>query len=476
MALVNSNYRESTAVKSWYDYTFRSTYDLELKPQTLGQLIYRYGPGVMSVLNFMHLAESVIPVKSPNITIFEKGAPTRPVKVTIAASADASAGVTVTPATDDDSDDYLRAGFDLVIPKSYTNKDQDVPLRLSYSAPTWTGKPYQSGVEILAGLTDIYCVLGASSFGYGTAGADPMASGTYSYQTNERILKDAAGIEGGIVYQEEYKEIAMADGSKGKWSVALAEMDFRLDDQIDSALLTSVANANTTNLTAAGIGGNTAAIPSFNGLIAEMKSKAQELDWTTAFDIDKFRAVKALLENVGIINKKVDFMVGTDLNASIETSMIDFLKAYSAGHTFYDVVRGVGFVVKEININGVQFYVNELSSFANPNKFGLASYGYRDMGFMFPQGKYSATLDMMGEKQELRIPHLNIGYPSGNGEERKRLYKIEPGVNGLQGMGDIVSNSYDGVKFHSLAHVIPIFTHMHQTILIEKDETEGAGA
>ena len=169
-------------------------------------------------------------------------------------------------------------------------------------------------------------------------------------------------------------------------------------------------------------------------------------------------------------------MVGTDLMANIETSMIDFLKTNSAGHSFYNELNSVGFNVKDITINSVKFYLSELSSFSNPQKLGLSSYGYRNTGFIFPQGEYSATLSMAGENQELRLPHLTLGYPEGNGENRQRIVSVEPGVNGLQGMGGVVSNAYDGVKFHTLAHMIPIFNHMYQTILVQKDTTAGGGA
>jgi hypothetical protein len=252
-------------------------------------------------------------------------------------------------------------------------------------------------------------------------------------------------------------------------------MDFRLDSQIDSALLLGQANSNPA-LVETGIGGNSQAIPSFDGIVPTMKSLAQELTWSNRFDIDKFRAVKVLLENVGVLNTGVDFFVGTDLMSSIESEMIEFLKTNSAGHNFYQTLNSVGFNVKDITIEGLTFYLNKLHSFSNPNKFGLADYGYRDMGFMFSQGEYQATLQNGGEMQELRLPHLTLGYPEGNGENRKRLFKVEPGMNGLQGMGDVISNSYDGVKFHTLAHVIPIFNHMYKTILIEKESGAGAGA
>ena len=127
MGLINENFRESTAVRGWYEHPYVSTYSAQLKPQTLGKLYNRYGRG-LSMTALLALGNNWKPVSSASLTIFESGAPSRPVTVSIGTSADASAGVTVTFATGDNSDDYARAGFDLIIPKEYTNKDYDVPL------------------------------------------------------------------------------------------------------------------------------------------------------------------------------------------------------------------------------------------------------------------------------------------------------------------------------------------------------------
>lgn len=470
MGLINENFRESTAVRGWYEHPYVSTYSAQLKPQTLGKLYNRYGRG-LSMTALLALGNNWKPVSSASLTIFESGAPSRPVTVSIGTSADASAGVTVTFATGDNSDDYARAGFDLIIPKEYTNKDYDVPLLLSYSAPNWTGKPYNDAdgaVQITTALVDVQCFLGASAFGYGTGQPDPMNSGEYSRTTSTRIMKDTTGIEGGLVYQEQWEEIELANGGKGLWTRSIGEMDIRVDDQTDSFIITGRANNNTSNLTAASVAGTTQAIPSANGLIAEMKAASQEIDWTTGFDIDKFRAVKAQLENVGVMSPGVDFFVGTDLRSSIDLNLLDWLKDYSAGHTLYDSMGDVSFGVKTVDIEGITFYIQKLDALSNPNKFGLASYGYRKMGFMFPRGEYKVSVGVdRNSATVMNLPHVTLGYPSNNGEERKRVLKLEPGMNGLTGLGNIVANGYDGVKFYALSQVMPIFVHLHQAILVE---------
>jgi hypothetical protein len=322
----------------------------------------------------------------------------------------------------------------------------------------------------------VYVAVGASAFGYGSAGTDPMSTGTYSRTTSDRIMKDAVGIEGGVLFNEEWKEFATKDGGRGVWTRSIGEMDFRLDDQIDSFLLTGIANGNAA-MTQASIDGETKAIPSADGLLTVMGSLAQELTWdANGFDETKFRAVKVLLENVGVVNKNVDFFVGSDLNASIEAKMIDFLSSNAGGTKYWDEIGKVGFVVNKVVLNGVIFNIAELGGLSNPNKFGLSSYNLKKAGFMFTQGEYAARLEDGGSEQNLRLPHLTLGYPMGNGENRQRIFIAEPGVHGIQGLPNIAVNSYDGIKMHTLAHVIPIWNHMYKTIKVTYDASTELGS
>ena len=69
MALQTAAFRESTANATWYNSTFRSTYDLELMPQTFGEVINRYGEG-LGLCNFLNLAGRTMGVRNATIKIF----------------------------------------------------------------------------------------------------------------------------------------------------------------------------------------------------------------------------------------------------------------------------------------------------------------------------------------------------------------------------------------------------------------------
>ena len=475
MALVNANFRESTLNQSWYDTAFRSTYSLKLMPQTFGEVMNRYGEG-LSFHSFLNLAGRTMGVKSPTITIFEQGAPTRPVKVSISTDSAPINATAITVASDDHSDDYVREGFDIIIPASYTDADYDVPLRLSYNSG-WKGTAYDETVSITTALTTVYVAVGASSFAPGTDQPDPMSSGAYSRTTEQRILKSTIGIEGGALYQQEWKEFELKEGGRGIWTQSIAELDYDLDDQLDSALLTGIKNTNTSQLVGTSVTGTSNAVPSFDGLVQVLKDMGQELTWdATGFNWDKFRAVKALLENVGVVNKKVDFFVGSDLNASIESSALVDLNDAGSLSSYWSKIGEVGFSVKKVTLNGVEFNIAELTSLSNPNKFGLSSYNFKKMGFMFTQGEYKAELLDGGGKVGMRLPHLTLGFPNYNGENRQRIFIMSPGVHGVQGLPNVAVNGYDGYKMYGLMHVVPIWNHMYQAIHVKYDGDAGGGS
>ena len=160
------NYKDSTVTQAAYSNVL-SIYDtIARKPQALAQLIRKYGDGFY-VTNFLNLAERTIDVTTPNLKIIEEGAPERPVTVSIATGA-ADTEHTLTFASSDNSDDYVREGFDLLIPATYTNASITKPLRIRDDSGTWKGRFYDTTTSIDATVTTKEFVLGASSWGYGT--------------------------------------------------------------------------------------------------------------------------------------------------------------------------------------------------------------------------------------------------------------------------------------------------------------------
>lgn len=468
-------YVASKSQRGWYDQLL-TAWDVAYQEQDWLELIQRWGNG-FDVLNFVNLASREVNVGSNNITILEESVRERPVTVSIPQSAVAPIDPIITFATSDDSDDYIREGMSLLVPAKYvTGQDYDLELRLYKSGNDWKGKSFSGTATIDTAITTKEMILGASSYGEGANGIDPQADGFYERSTNGRILKEAFAIEGGKRFNEIFRAVKSKYGDAGLFSKAQLDASFRLDSQKDKFILTGNANTNTSNLTTVSIAGGSNVVRSTKGLIPIMKELGQELTWSTDFDMDKFRSVKALLEAAGILNREVDFLAGTDLLANIETSQIDWLNNNSAGHSFYDMMNKVGFMVKQVMINAVRFNLTELHSFANINKFGASEYGYRDMALLLPRGEYSVTMKGHGRPdEEVKLPHLTLGYAVNQGENRKHTVTYVKGNIDFP-TGAAAANSYDGVKFDMKTHMIPIFNHIYQTVLVTKDTSAGAGA
>jgi len=456
---------------NWEYNNIASIYDVARKPQTYGKVIKRYGD-MLGLFNFLHLAGQTKDVTTRSLTIIEEGAPEMAVNVAIAA--DDTAPITAVALTfDSDALLYVREGFDLIVPAKYTNQATPVSLRIYYDSG-WKGTAYDVLATIPNSVSECAMMIGASSWGFGTAQPEGMTGGYFTRTTGTRIMKETFGIEGGQIFQQDYEEVEMANGQRGIFSRAVADMDFRLDSQLDAALLLGEANTNTSNLIATSNFSSTAvAIPSAAGLVKTMASLGQELTWSSAFDEDSFEAVKPLLEAVGVGNKNIDFFVGGLLNTQIYKSMRDFLTTYSQGHTFYDQASEVGFNVNKVFMNSTNFNIIELSSLSNPAKYGIPDYGLGNYGFMFPQGQHKVTFESGGVREDLRLPHLTIGYPVGKGENRRRVIAPSPGVSNMY---PVATNAYDGIRFYAMTEIMPIWVYMNQTILVRNTGDSGTGA
>jgi len=457
-------YKESTSQAGWAGQLV-TPWDVALEEQDWLELVQRYGNG-FDVLNFVNMAGKTVNLGSNEITIVEEGVRERPVTVSVAQALTAPIDPVLTFSSADDSDDYVREGMTLLIPASYvTGQDYDLELRVWNDAGTWKGKSFSATATIDTAITTKEFLLTASSYGEGADGIDPMTSGFYERTTNGRILKEACGIEGGRLFEQVFKAVQTKYGTQALLSKEQIDASFRLDSQIDAALLTSNKNTNTSNLVTASIAGGNNVVRSFDGLIPSMKSRAAENQYTTNFDMDEFRATKAYLEAAGVLNRSVSFLAGSGLISNIETQNIDWLKTNSSGHTFYEKMKSVGFFAEQVYINSVMFDLMELHSFANINKFGGSEYSYSDMGFIFPKGERNVTVMQAGGVNEtMKLPHLTLGYANNQGENRTRV------VNAVKGNTDIIggnaANSFDGLKFDFMSHIIPIFNYLEQTILV----------
>jgi hypothetical protein len=443
-----------------------SAYDIARKPQSIGEVIKKFGKGLY-MMDFLHLADQVKDVTSESLLIIEEGAPERLVTVSIATEAGAGS-ITVIPDSADNSDQYLREGFDIIIPATYTNASVPTPWRLYLDTGTWKAQQSSPSLRVTSAVTTKEFAIGASSLGYGTGPVTPMSSGFYNRYTKARIMKEEGGVEGGMIFQEDWKEVELSNGKKGILSKLMTEMDFRLNSQIDKALFLGEENTNTLMTATSSFGGGTSMIPSAPGLIPTMMAYSQDCPYTTTFDMTDFEIIKSLFEAVGVTNQEADFLVGSGLNTIIENALLTWIQTVGASNELYDrIEKYTGFNTRTIMKNSIKFRITQLSSLSNPSSLGGSEYPYTNWGFIFPKGEHSVRVNDGGVETKLKLPHLTLGYAVGKNENRRRTFKIEQGVSGLNLGSDFVANGYDGTKFHSLTHIVPIWTFMNQTVLVQ---------
>ncbi len=346
MALNNNSIAQA------YASDFASYISVANKPEFYAKMIQQYGDGIY-LMDFIHMAGDVMSISNPELTVIEEGAPERPITCSIAITAAPLDDVEITFATSDNSDEYVREGFDLIIPATYTDADGSRALRLYKSEGTWYGTPYDSTWSITSAITTAEFFLGASSWVRGSGQPEPMATGLYERSFNARLIKDSAGIEGGMLARLDWEPVK--DGSGRVTSRLMTEMEFRFNSQVDSACLLSEENTNSLLTGTSTITGNSSAIGSTAGLLPTMETSAQSQSYSSAYGSTQFDAVKTLLEGQGVTSRNIKFCVGTDLMSTIENDILDWLSTNSAINPLYDGIEKAGFGVQRFKKKWICF-------------------------------------------------------------------------------------------------------------------------
>jgi hypothetical protein len=465
-----------------YTSTWASLYSISFPPEIYQEWFQRYGEG-FKILDFLRMFGRTQTVANRVFYHFEDAAEQRVCTLADNGSGDGidtgGAGVTRTiklAASDYDasSNGPLREHFTVLIPKAYQHADVGkdrwyivTATSGSGSATEYTLTPTDDDARIGTAVpvgTEI--LIGPSHFAAGTGQPDGMAVGTYRRTHNTHIVKEAVGFEGGQIAQRSYREqisqAKLKNGGTGLFDKGTVETEFRLDDQIDSALFIGEENDNTSVLVQTSQAGGSNARTGTKGIWNWQTELAQSLSYIDDFDMDYFDQVKPLLQSQGVVDTTVLFCYGTNLGLKVENGVLEALKEWSGGT---DLTKGNMFGVnfKSVMKNGVNFLCKELASFANPNKLGNASYQFADAGMMIPVGYSTVSNEMNGAKQT--VPNISICFYNHNGEDRTRIVGT---VAGMNGMGYQIVDQYDRTNVYMLSEFATFAANVNQHIQITK--------
>jgi len=473
------------AAKGNYTAAWASLYSISFPPEIYQQWFQRYGGG-FKILDFLRMFGRTQTTANRVFYHYEDAAEQRVVTLADNGSGDGidtgGAGATRSiklAAGDFDSNNNgpLRERFTVLIPKEYQHpsvgKDRwyvvttvgaGVGVNITYTI-TPLDDDARIGTAVPVG-TEL--IIGPSYYAPGTGQPDGMAVGTYRRTHHTHIVKESVGFEGGQIAQRSYREqisqAKLKNGGTGLFDKGTIETEFRLDDQIDSALFIGEENDNSGVLVQTSQAGGTPAVTGTKGIWNWQTELAQSLSYIDDFDMEYFDQVKPLLQSQGVIDQNVLFAYGSNLGLKVENGVLEALKEWSGGSDLLsEGNKSFGVDFKTVQKNGVNFMCKELASFSNPNKLGNASYQFKDAGMMIPIGNASVSNKQYGTK--MVVPNISICFYNHNGEDRTRIVGT---VAGLNGMGYQIVDQYDRTNVFMLSEFAAFLANVNQHIQITK--------
>jgi hypothetical protein len=188
------------------------------------------------------------------------------------------------------------------------------------------------------------------------------------------------------------------------------------------------------------------------------------LVYNGTFTVPDFDQIKIALLSQGVTDTRANFFCGPTLHRYVENSGLEFLKEYSGGTDLMKNYSEMGIELPAIRKNGILTVLHELKSFANPVKFGISSYDFDTLGFILPETNVNVKMGADGVKMQ----NVVLGYKNYNGENRTRIVKPIPGVNGHASSPNVAVNSYDEYKVQMLSEFMLMFFKANQAILVKK--------
>jgi len=470
-----------------YNAEWASLYGIAFPDEIYQDWFQKYGKG-FKILDFLRMFGRTQTVASREFKHFEDAAEQR--VITLADNnVGAGNGIDLTAAGaaftirlaagdfDGNGNGPLREHFSILIPAEYQHADvarDRLYLCTAVGAGAtvlidYTLTPMDDDARIgLVVPVGTELIIGPSYFAQGTGQPNGMTVGTYQRDHHTHIVKESCGFEGGQIAQRSYRESVsqakLMNGGVGLFDKATIETEFRLDDQIDSALFIGEENDNTGVLVQTSEAGGTPPRTGTKGIWNWQVDLAQKLSYIDDFDMDYFDQVKPLLLTQGVIDTTVAFFYGPTLGTKVENGVLEALKEWSGGTDLLSKGQSrFGVEFKSVRKNGVNFVCKELASLANPNKLGNASYQFADAAMMIPIGYSTVSNEMNGKKES--VPNISICFYNHNGEDRTRIIGT---VAGLNGMGYQIVDQYDRTNVFMLSEFATFAANVNQHIQITK--------
>jgi hypothetical protein len=485
MSTTSSPTLYSNTLNTGYNSVWASLYDTDMQvPQIWGEIVKLYGPGI-GLLEFIYMTGSIVPVAGPTKKLFEEGSFVKTV-TTYGASGAVAAGAAwslhlAASEFGTTTNTYLSTNDIVVVPAYYCTKSGVKLTRPSLwqvtaqDTNTSTSRTYTLyALDILDRInvtipTATPLMVTGGAYANGTQSGSPKSAGfqTRLFYTSTR--KTDWKMTGSQQSNERYYE-KLRGGGTGIFTKASMEADFLLSKYInDDLMLGELVTA--TAITQTDRDSNSLVPTNTLGLLGHMVAGAMKQYYTTSYQYSDFDDLKPLLISQGIVNRNVNFFVGSDLYKQIENAGLDFLKEFAGGTQLMKSYDELNVAFKVVNKNGVYTTIKELPSLSDPTSFGASSFSsfFTGLGFIVPDVDVTVKGDMEAPAA-FKMKNLALGYKNYNGENRTRINKVIPGVANVgAGGGDVAVDSYDDVRGTMLSEYMLIALKRNQMILVQSD-------
>lgn len=467
-----------------YDKTWASIFSIEFEPQVWRDWYQAYGNGT-TIFDMLQIIGQTVSVKSDTITSRTDVALERPLLLGAAiatsghtagaarefkiAAAEWLSGTTeVTP--------HVQVGESLLIDPAYTNKDVPTKWQITsigtYNSGTPTVgsiKPWDSTVVLTANVPDASYVA-VTGYNSGRKGGQPGAksAGTTSDTFYTAITATSGELTGGINALETYRKTRDKSGKNVVFNKMQVEAEFLHNAGMDKELLLGEVNSN--SLTSTAKGSSTTTTKGTKGYIHHLDDDGMELEYSSAFSIDHFDAIKDYLRSQAVTDGEVAFLQGSGLGRNVENNVLGFIKEYSGGSDLTNGMSAVGMPIKSFLKNGIVSHMVPLDSFDNPNSYGVMDDYFKNFGAVIPMSQATVQSDgiMESNGKKVKIPNLAIGYLKNNNEDRERMIGFESGVNGFTMP---FMNEWDSIDFYIKSEYMLVANLVNQHLKIHKDGT-----
>jgi hypothetical protein len=446
-------------------------YNFMLEPQVFGELVQLYGKGV-GLHEILTFSGNTMDIASHDYQAMEELPVLNFITITTAIGAGgAGAHIDVIVADDANGETLLSPNDGVLIPGNYVNAGAStspakyqVTTSVDGGAGFWTHHciPLLTTYQITAQVPiNTTLMVTGGNYAPGVAGGNPKHGGWHHRHFFTAIKKAAFQLDGSIQSTARYME-KLKNGQSGMFTKASLEADFLLSSYISDELLVGVVpdNAIATQVNTNNVAN---VVYGTEGLWPALEARGMEQTYVLEYGASDLDDAVEGFESQGVLSKFATFCMGGELYRGFENSGLDFITQFSGGTDLMKNMGEMGIEFRRVKKNGVDFAIVKLDTFSNPLTYGLASYNWPKYGFIVPS-EYVVVKEVGGSKT-VELANLNLGYKNYNGENRRRVFGIQPGMTGMSPNGSIVSQ-WDATAGEFLSEFALIANKVNQMIKV----------